>query len=952
MLNLLHPRSLLFFNTIPSILLGLLYYDAFDTIQSQIGGAAQLRWQQFALALVLLTAAVLSYAIFLMRRGATLRPVYGIVYLLFYIPCLYLYAYHFETLIPWRTPQWMLPPNLFLYAGSFLMPSMAHALLVILLGITPHPKTIRYNWKNFVLAISIPLAWYFFMEVIRPLWRSPHREYEEHFFIVSLLIGTTLFLLFIARWLYVWAARRRRGWRERELLWKIPLTLLFPFLGLALNQGLLKSGSGWAWLPENLFGDFSHPGFYALTAFNGLLLCLPNPSQPVYRLVLFALRSVTLAFSLYFFLVFVPFLPLSIVAILAMGLGFLLLTPLALLVIHVMDVQRDWQYLQKRYSPASLRRILLLGVLLLPLGITINYRLDRANLHRALDYLYATDYDAPRTPWVRPGALERVLNTVEVHRERPSGDQLSIGRTPFLSHWYNSLVLDNLTLSTKKVNLLRSVFLGERYVGGHFGPSTPRSHAAVQLIRAEVQSEYDTEQRVWRSQVDLYLHNGTDRQREYATSFDLPAGAWVSDYHLWIEGEKVASILAEKKAATWVYRSVTSIRRDPGILYYHRDREVALRVFPLAAQQERRTGFEVLHKEPFLLTIDRETLSLGDTTQRASPIEAIYGPDRKVVYLPSALKAELPRIQRRPHWHFVVDCSEGNDSLRTRYRERIETLLRQHPERSEGARLSLVNTYVQTIPLAGDWQRQLEGMDFSGGFYCDRAFKSILLAGLEEVPTTYPEIVVLSPQFSQAILPDDLSTWSAVYPELRHFGVWEDRDPIHYRTWSPEPGEKWSRDTVPSPGPVLAWPNAEAPQRYLSTAPGPELIFLEPSVLERLPHDTPPRNWKGALQLEGQWRTHQYYPARGDREWRDLVGNSFRSRLLTPSTAYMALENEAQVKALYKKQAQTLKGKQALDAGEDLSNMSEPSFLLCGLVLLLWGAFHYRRIVGQRSVSP
>ena len=110
---------------------------------------------------------------------------------------------------------------------------------------------------------------------------------------------------------------------------------------------------------------------------------------------------------------------------------------------------------------------------------------------------------------------------------------------------------------------------------------------------------------------------------------------------------------------------------------------------------------------------------------------------------------------------------------------------------------------MKTIPLTEDWREQLAQIDFAGGFYCDRAFKSILLAGLESVPSSYPEIMVLSPQFSQAILPDDLGNWSAAYPEVRHFGVWEDQAPIYYQNWAPGPQEKWSRDAVPAPGPEL-----------------------------------------------------------------------------------------------------------------------------------------------------
>ncbi len=937
--NLLHPRILIFINTLPSILLALIFYNAYDTIVSQLDPYAIMLWKRFSLAFAVLTLGTLAYSIRKTKRDESLSAAYGLVSLLFYVPSLYIYAFYFEYLVPWEIPDWMVPQNLFLYVGSFIMPSMAHALLVILIGITPRPSEFRQNWKNFVLALSIPLIWYIFIEVIQPLWRFSHFEYEEHVMIISLLVGTTIFLLFLARGIYILAARRGGNWRERELLWKIPVALVFPFLGLALNQGILKISG---FLPENMFGNFSHYWFYVLTAVNGMALCFPNPDAPFHRLLLFILRSVTLSFSLYFFLIFIPFLPLSIIAILAFGLGFLLLTPFLLIVIHGMDLQRDFQALRAHYQPRVLQAILVLGTALIPMIITGSYSLDRNNLHQALDYIYESNYDEPIGREINRKALRRVLETVGTHK-RDFRDQLSIGETPFLSHWYSWIVLDNLTLSSNKVRLMKSIFFGERHSSVHYGKTVPSSQEEVKLTGIVHQSEYDPVQEVWRSEIELSITNGSTRQREYATSFELPVGAWISDYYLWIEGEKVPGILAEKKAANWVYRNITSRRRDPGILYYLNNREVALRVFPLAAGQERRTGFEILHKEPLHLTIDDDEVLLGNVLEQEPLSTAIYSEDREVVYLPSALKTKLPRIQRQPYWHFILDCSIGNDSLITQYQAQIEYLLDQNPAWAAGAQISLLNTYVKTDALAKDWRSQIQRADFAGGFYLERGLKSILLSGLEAAPATYPQLVVLSPDFSQAILPNDLSEWAMAYPELKHFQVWEGTGERTYHSLVKRSWKKLPATEVTPPGEVLAWPNAQQAQRYLSTEPGPEILLLKPSTMEALPEATPRKEWKSALQLEGQWQSYQYYPKNNNLEWLALVRNSFQTRFLCPLTSYISLENEAQRIALEKKQAQVLKADQSLDAGEDLNNMSEPSWWLCLILFGLWACWYRRK---------
>jgi hypothetical protein len=76
----------------------------------------------------------------------------------------------------------------------------------------------------------------------------------------------------------------------------------------------------------------------------------------------------------------------------------------------------------------------------------------------------------------------------------------------------------------------------------------------------------------------------------------------------------------------------------------------------------------------------------------------------------------------------------------------------------------------------------------------------------------------------------------------------------------------------------------------------------------------------------------------GDAGWLSLVQKSFQTRLLTPVTAYLVLENDAQRRLLEVKQRQVLQGNKALDVGEDPVQMSEPGFwVLLGLLLLLLG---------------
>jgi len=71
-----------------------------------------------------------------------------------------------------------------------------------------------------------------------------------------------------------------------------------------------------------------------------------------------------------------------------------------------------------------------------------------------------------------------------------------------------------------------------------------------------------------------------------------------------------------------------------------------------------------------------------------------------------------------------------------------------------------------------------------------------------------------------------------------------------------------------------------------------------------------------------------------------LVKFSFVSKVMTPVTSYLVVENEAQKAMLKKKQVQVLSGNKSLDLGEDPQRMSEPSLIL--LTILLGLALWYR----------
>ncbi len=132
-------------------------------------------------------------------------------------------------------------------------------------------------------------------------------------------------------------------------------------------------------------------------------------------------------------------------------------------------------------------------------------------------------------------------------------------------------------------------------------------------------------------------------------------------------------------------------------------------MFPFAEKEVRRTGIEFLHEEPVTLTIDGNTLTLGKATFDVPPSQNSSGP---VVYVSAREKQSLPRVKRKPYYHFLVNTSERGKDFQKKFIERIESFLAKNPVGKENARISFVDAYVRTMPMREDWKKQYSTQPF------------------------------------------------------------------------------------------------------------------------------------------------------------------------------------------------------------------------------------------------
>lgn len=947
--SLRDPKWVFLVNTGPVLLLLALCAGGFSIVRTLLPPESVAQWRWFGLALVGLGLAAAGYAGLQTARRQPLGAGYGVAVLTVYSLLLCLFTANANAVLPRAVPRWMVPTDPMVMAWTFLMPTLAHALLALVARFTPDGRPRSWG-TNLVLAAMVPPAWGLGCAALAWPLASALPSAGTAILVAGTVLATLLFFFFLVRGVYLIALRRAGRWAKTGLLWKCLLTIFLPLLGLAVNAGLVF-GAGFG-QQNGIFGDFSSPWFYVLAALNGALLCLPGPARPGLRLALLAGRSALFGYTCYFFLVFLPLLPLSIPAILLLGTGFLLLAPTLLFVLHLRQLSDDVAALRAVYSKAAVAAALGAGLAVLPLAITLSYGHSRRVLHEALAYVYTPDYSR-RQPPVDAAVLARTLAVVKQHKDR--GREFFYGaQMPYLSAYFNWVVLDNLMLSDGKIADLERVFSGPAGPPALGSSGAPAGGAGGPRLRGlAASSTYEAREQAWVSWVSLEIANpdSSVQDGEYSTRIGLPAGCWVSDYALTIGNRQERGILAEKNAATWVFAQILNEdrQRDPGLVSYRGPNDITVRVYPVAGGQVRRTRIQFLHKEPCTLTIDGQRVVLGNARTGPPVAAPVATPGSGVVYVSALAKKCLPLVQRRPYYHFLLDASASPGAPRQAYQERVARQLAQALPHSEPARFSLVNAYATPVAAGADWARELRQLPLAGGFYLSGALRRVLFHARQHPGPTCPVIVVVTDRLNQAVLDEDFEDFSSAYPESDLFYVLAadgTLTPHSLRHRSRQPLEPNSQVPGVAP-PVRAWPNAAHPRAYLRDN---ELADI---VLEHRPAGgpvaaAPASRWLAGLLLSGHGQWQSFHPETTDRERVPFIQASFRAGILTPFTAYLALENDAQKAALRRKQAQVLAANASLDTLED--DQTRPTevpidrgALLLAMAGALLGGWYLRR---------
>ncbi len=145
--------------------------------------------------------------------------------------------------------------------------------------------------------------------------------------------------------------------------------------------------------------------------------------------------------------------------------------------------------------------------------------------------------------------------------------------------------------------------------------------------------------------VDQVFVNESRHELEGTYTFPLPEGAAITDFSMWVDGERLSGEILPAKEARRIYEDIVRRQRDPALLEYVGRNTFRARIYPIAARSEKRVEIEyseVLTADNGLIhyryPLDTERFSprpIEDVSVRVEidsqeAIKAVYSPSHDV----------------------------------------------------------------------------------------------------------------------------------------------------------------------------------------------------------------------------------------------------------------------------------------------------------------------------------
>jgi hypothetical protein len=780
----------------------------------------------------------------------------------------------------------------------FIMTNMVS----VLYGIIGFCKSTTLHGKDYKVSkytlglLLVPLIWFLVGTVLGGM--------NSNTVVMTLIIASVYTLIFlVTKILFIWGLNKAPLAEDNQPSKKyytaaLIMALIMPLLGLAINQG---SGGGWssAGISSGVFGDFGHPIFFIIAALNGALLLVPKVTDSRLRLFLFYLKAAGYTYILYFFIVFLPIMPVGIIGIAFGGLGLLIFAPAMVTILQGYHLIKEGTILRKSWGLAKVLVVFFIGIITIPLCLGITVYGDKANFKDAIEYLQTNDADELKP--VNLTRLKRTLKNIKGDLLFVSGRfDFSETNTPIISNVYSSYVLDEKIISKENVIGLENLFFDKGHNVTELTLSDPSFVSNnVSILEAASSTSFDEKSGVYKSWVNLKLkNNSTDGNGEYKTEFKLPEGAYITDYYLDVLGKRKEGILTDRRAALFMYQKIVNTRRDPGLLHYIGKSTLELRVFPFMSNEVRETGFEIIHSKKFTLELEGKAIPLGgDDKQKEIKVSG-------AVLLTAEQKAILKSAIRKPKYYFVIDSSENSD---------VEWNLSQVKEYAKLNNITTANVIFASHKLLKSTLSELSTVKYTAqcGFNLNMAVRDILS---KEDKNAFPIIIAVSDNMPSAVMPYEAYTLSKSFPESSYYYALNHN--LSLKPYSFEDNKSGSSTDKPIVAPVLDY------NGVLVLNNGENEVILTNELEETF---VSTRNqYDDAVLINA-------LIASGNTDSIDLLRASFRGRILTPQNAFIVVETQEQEKDLLALQEKLLSNNEATPT----VTLDEPSLVSCVIILLV-----------------
>jgi len=875
-----------------------------------------------------------------------------------------------EYTLPWTLPEWIVGRDELLYR-SFALGMLGAFYPLLILSSYPARRHVALELAKAAGVVGLCLGGTFgiahlfgaFFFIHLPGWVGVLA------FCVTMFAGGTVLSSAIIRATLVayTSIRRLRPYWQQTFMFMV--AVVGPIGGLWLNKEI------------EFPVDFQAPVVYLLSLVNGIILMLPVVRSIFWHRAIWLAQCVMFPFSAYFFLVFLPWLPLSPFAMIAVGAGFLMLVPLVLGLVHgyrLVDGYREEVRDGPKWKPALLG---LIAISVLPAAFGFGMYQDRQSLNEALTYVYSPDYRRDTTYKGDLGSLE---NSLQHLRNMKHGIYL-----PFISPIYNTVVFHNLVLPDAKIEELQHAFFGnvdlqqtnallQTPSRSSFWDGGARGVPPSDVLLKDVQVTASPEGAATTSHLTLVMQNLTSSQSEFVTTIHIPEGVYVSGFGLYIDKDLVPGRIFEKKTALWVYEKIRAIRRDPALLVYKSRTELELHVFPFASKETRQVEIELVHPNsaPTPVSIGGKNIELNPSASSSSTVLTTCQTPSGSLAITEGPDLKGFSFQRKPYLHVLIDCSAG-----TSYSPKILALalaqVQQAFPEAKTARVSAINYEVRDLvsdPVPLD-QLHADALHEKllasrGGFLEDRFLKRGLLQAYDLMQkggaeaTLRPQFVIISPQTQSPIREGHFNAFLAMVPDARVIYIQNPDTSSHYEDIATHDAAVSSQ-----PSDVVLWQwndryaVSPAGDRIAATFPGSANVmgtpllyqaatgkFSQPatavvaSSTSRFADGV--RTW--AAQDEASLNPSLLQEGAGS-----LLGLSKKTGILIPDSSYIVVETSSQWRILEEKEKLKLKNKQVFEFEEPVAAaIPEPGAgIALLLVLILFLAKKSKSLVNRQRLA-